>query len=312
MKKTQFLYYLSALCIFILVMICTNSYAQSIEGDATKELKVQKIDSGKVWKTGGLFNLNIAQGSQNNWAAGGDNFSFTVNTYLGFFAFYKKDRYSWDNTLDMNFGYLTTTTLGSRVNDDRIDLLSKVGYSLSPKLSVGVLLNFHSQFTKGYSYNSDGSKDLLSDFLSPGYLILSPGLDWKPCDGLSIFVSPITERLIIVNNDTLSAKGAYGVVPGKTTRSEIGAFATIMYLKNLSKVITYKGRLDLFSDYGDSPQNVKVNMTNMFTAKLSKILTASLALNLIYDNDIKLFGPNHDSPGLQTQSLIGVGLSVKL
>ena len=53
-------------------------------------------------------------------------------------------------------------------------------------------------------------------------------------------------------------------------------------------------------------------MNNMFTAKLSKILTASLGLNLIYDDDVKLFGPNHDSPGLQTQSLIAVGLSVKL
>ena len=53
-------------------------------------------------------------------------------------------------------------------------------------------------------------------------------------------------------------------------------------------------------------------MNNMFTAKLSKVLTASLGLDLIYDDDVKLFGKNHDSPGLQLKSLIGVGLSVKL
>jgi hypothetical protein len=32
---------------------------------------------------------------------------------------------------------------------------------------------------------------------------------------------------------------------------------------------------------------------------------------LIYDDDVKLFGPNHDSPGLQLKSQIAVGLSVK-
>ena len=75
---------------------------------------------------------------------------------------------------------VNTTSLGTRKNDDRIDLLSKVGYALTPKLDLAALVNFHSQFSKGYNYNSDGTKDLLSDFLSPGYVLLSLGLDYKP------------------------------------------------------------------------------------------------------------------------------------
>ena len=51
-------------------------------------------------------------------------------------------------------------------------------------------------------------------------------------------------------------------------------------------------------------------MNNLFTAKLSKVLAASLELDLIYDDDIKLFGPN-DSPAWQLKSLIGIGLTVK-
>jgi len=279
---------------------------------ATKEIKPSKIDSGKIWKTGGIFNLNFGQGSQSNWAAGGDDFSLSIASYLGFYAFYKKDKYSWDNTIDLNYGLVNTTSLGTRKNDDRIDFLSKVGYALNPKLNVAGLLNFHSQFSKGYNYNSDGTKDLLSNFLAPGYVLLSLGLDYKPAEGLSIFVSPITSRWTIVNDNTLSAKGAYGVTPDKKVKNEIGAFASITYIKNLSKVIAYNGRLDLFSNYEHNPQNVDVMMNNMFTAKLSKVLTASLGLNLIYDDDVKLFGPNHDSPALQLKSLIAVGLSVKL
>ena len=299
------------------VIIVNNGFAQDptvkdMKTNASKEIKKDKIDSGKIWNTGGVFNLNIGQGSQSNWAAGGDEFSFSLASYLGFYAFYTKGRYSWDNTLDLNYGLLNTTTLGTRKNDDRIDLLSKVGYELTPKLNLAGLFNFHSQFSKGYNYNSDGTKDILSDFLAPGYILLSLGLDYKPVNGLSIFVSPITSRWIIVRNDSLSAKGAYGVDPGKKSKNEIGAFMSVNYLHDLSKTISYKGRLDLFSNYQHNPQNIDVMMNNMFTAKLSKILTASLGLDLIYDDDVKLFGPNHDSPAWQLKSLIGVGLSVKL
>jgi hypothetical protein len=285
---------------------------KDLQSNSSKKIKKGLIDSSKVWNTGGQCDINLAQGSQSNWAAGGDDFSFSINSYLGLYGFYKKDRYSWDNTLDLNYGFLNTTSLGSRKNDDRIDLLSKGGYQIAPKLSLAALFNFHSQFSRGYNYNTDGSKELLSDFLSPGYILLSLGLDYKPAEGLSIFVSPITSRWTMVKNDSLSAKGAYGVQPGKKSKNEIGAFVTVNYLQNITKTITYKGRLDLFSNYQHNPQNVDVLFNNMFTAKLSKVLAASLSLDMIYDDDVKLFGPSHDSPAWQIKSLIGVGLSVKM
>lgn len=305
-------------CFFLFSFaIATSSFAQDQsvkdlrDASGSKSVK-EKVDSGKTWKTGGLFNLNLGQGSQSNWAAGGDNFSFSIASYLGFYALYKKDRYSWDNTLDLNYGLVNTTSQGTRKNDDRLDFLSKAGYALKPKLSLSALINFHSQFSKGYSYNKNGTSDLLSNFMAPGYLLTSIGLDYKPADGLSIFVSPLTSRWTFVRDETLSAKGAYGVTPGKKVKNEIGAFATITYMKNLSKIITYSGRLDLFSNYSHNPQNVDVMMNNMFSAKLSKVLTANLGLDLIYDDDVKLFGPNNDSPGLQLKQMMGVGLSVKL
>jgi len=315
--KTKLLRKIAPITLLITFLgIGSNSFAQDktvkdLQAGSNKEIKKDKIDSAKIWNTGGIFNLNIGQGSQSNWAAGGDDFSFSLATYLGLHAFYKKGKYSWDNTLDFNYGVLNTTSLGTRKNDDRIDVLSKVGYALNPKLDVAGLFNFHSQFSPGYAYNSDGSKKLLSNFLSPAYVILGLGLDYKPAPGLAIFISPITSRWTIVTDDTLSAKGAYGVDPGKKVKNEIGAFASITYLKNLSKTITYNGRLDLFSNYEHNPQNVDVMMNNMFTAKISKILNASLGINFIYDDEVKQFGPNHDSPGLQFQSMLAIGLSMK-
>lgn len=278
----------------------------------SRDLKKGKLDSGQVWKRGVVFNLNIGQGSQSNWSAGGDDFSFSIATYLGLQAFYKNGKNSWDNTMDLNYGLVNTTSQGTRKNDDRIDILSKYGYEIQPLLSVTGLFNFRSQFSKGYKYNADGSRELLSDILAPGYILLSMGLDYKPVKGLSIFLSPLTSRWTIVNNDSLAAKKLYGVDSAKNVQKSIGAFASITCNMGISPIISYNGRVDLFSNYEHNPQNVDFLMNNMFVAKLSKFLSASLALDLIYDDDVKLFGPKQDAPALQFKSVISVGLSLKM
>jgi hypothetical protein len=265
----------------------------------------------KTWKKGGLYGINVSQGSLSNWAAGGDDFSLSLNSVLSLFAFYKKDKHSWDNTFDFNLGYVKTTSLGSRKNDDRFDLLSKYGYALNSKLNVAGLFNFRSQFFKGYTYDDEGERTLSSAFLSPAYILVSPGLDFKPNADLSVFVSPITARWTIVKDDTLSAKGLYGVDPGKHSNGEFGAFASVNYLKEFNKNITYKSRLDLFSNYRRKPKNVDLYFTNVLNVKLSKILSLTWSVDMIYDDDVRLFGKNNNGAALQLKSLVGIGLLVK-
>lgn len=135
----------------VLFSTSLNIYAQDqsvkdMQAAATKEVKKDNIDSSKAWNTSGIYTLNFGQGSQSNWAAGGDDFSMSLATYLGLHAFYKQGKHSWDNTLDLNYGLVNTTSLGTRKNDDRIDLLSKYGYAIAPKWDVAALFNFNSQF----------------------------------------------------------------------------------------------------------------------------------------------------------------------
>lgn len=302
------------LLLFVLFSVSCLAQDEKVKGlkaESERTIKKDPADTAqKKWKKGGLYGLNVSQGSLNNWAAGGDEFSLSLNSALSLFAFYKEGRHSWDNTLDFNLGYVNTTSLGSRKNDDRIDILSKYGYALNDKISLAGLFNFRSQFFKGYTYD-DTSRTLSSDILSPAYVLLSAGIDYKPVEGLSIFVSPITSRWVIVKDDSLSAKGLYGVDPGKHSINEIGAFASVNYFKEINKIVTYKGRLDLFSNYKKKPKNVDLYMTNLFNIKLTKVLSATYSLDLIYDDDVRLFGPNKTSPGLQIKSLIGLGLLLK-
>lgn len=292
-----------------------NLYAQDetvkkLSSDAAVIIKKEADTLKKEWRRGGVYNINLSQGSLSNWAAGGDNFSLAVTSILNLYAFYKKDIHSWDNTLDFNFGYVRTSSLGSRKNDDRIDLLSKYGRAVSEKWNVAALVNFRSQFFKGYTYPED-VKTFASAFLSPAYVLTSIGMDYKPNQNFSLFFSPVTARWVIVKDDTLSAKGFYGVEPGKHTRSEFGAFVSANYLKEFSPSLTYKGKLDLFSNYKNNPDKIDVFMTNVLSVKLSKVLSASWNVDLIYDDDVRLFGDDGKSAAVQLKSLVGIGLLVK-
>jgi len=293
-------------------LIAQDQTVKKLKDETDKSIKKDDADTTiKTWKKGGLYSFNIGQGSLNNWAAGGDDFSLTLNTFLNLYAFYKKDKHSWDNSLDLNWGYVKTTSIGGRKNDDRIDLLSKYGYALNPKLNLAGLFNFRSQFFKGFSYTTT-TKTLSSNFLAPGYVLVSIGLDYKPTKNLSIFVSPITNRWVIVRDDTLSAKGAYGVRPGTKSINEFGAFASISYRKEFNKFIVYKGKLDLFSNYKKNPQNVDLYMTNILSAKLGKVFSVSWSVDMIYDDDVRLFGANKRSAALQLKSIVGAGVQIKL
>ncbi|WP_018627645.1 DUF3078 domain-containing protein [Niabella aurantiaca] len=284
---------------------------KKLQADSDRKIAKDANDTAQMtWKTGGVFNLNIAQGSLSNWSAGGDKFSLALNSLLSTYAFYQKGRHHWDNTLDLNLGYMNTTSLGTRKNDDRIDLVSKYAYDIGKKWDVGALFNFRSQILKGYDYN-DSSNTLTSQFLSPAYVLLSPGVTYKPVKSFSVFVSPVTARWTIVMNDSLSARGAYGVDSSKHVKTEFGAFATVNFFKEFSKSISFKSRADFYSNYLHNPQNIDVYWTNLLTMKLGKLFAINYALDLIYDDDARLFGPDRESARPQIRSMLGIGLSYR-
>lgn len=304
------------LLIILLISIIFHAGAQdptvrTMQAESSKSVKVISPDTSHIpWKAGGLYSLNIGQGTLSNWAAGGDDFSLTINSFLNLFAAFRNNKISWDNNLDISLGYLKTTSLGSRKNDDRFDLFSKYGYALNPKLNLSSVFDIRSQFFKGYTYPAN-VKTFSSAFMAPGFVLLSLGLDYKPAKDLSIFLSPFTARWVIVRNDSLSAKGSFGVDTGRHSINELGAFSTISYFKNINKHVSFKSRLDLFSNYKKNPQNIDLYMTNILSVKIAKFITFNWNVDLIYDDDVKLFGKYKTSPALQMKSIVGIGLQVR-
>lgn len=299
-------------------MVYSISYCQDnitvkkLQSEINREVKKGAADTTPwMWVKGGSVALNGTQGSLRNWAAGGDKFSMAINSYVNYYLFYRNGRQNWDNNLDFNFGLLQSTSNGTRKNDDRLDVLSKYGYNFDGKWFLTGLFNFRSQFFDGYNYSSS-SKSLSSTFLSPAYVLTSVGFDYKPSTRFSAFISPVTSRWVIVASKKLAAKGLYGVDSGRHAINEFGAFASINVLMPMTNNISYKGRLDLFSNYRNNPSNVDLFFTNYFSFKINKYLAATYNLDFIYDDDLRIFGDKGKSPSLQLKSLIGIGFTMRL
>lgn len=309
---------LTTLSVLALLGTTTAALAQdnTIQDLKSQSEKTITIDdtSRNVWRKGGIFSLNVSQAALDHWAAGGDKSSFSLNGLLNGYASYNKGKNTWDNILDMAYGYMKTNTTGFRKSDDHFYFTSKYGRQATEnkKWYYSALFDFKTQFANGYLYDSDGKQTYHSTLFSPAYVLLSLGMNYKPADYFSLFLSPITSRWTIVNSDLLASQQIYAPTT-KHIYNEIGAFLAANFNKDLSKSINYTSQLQLFSNYKHDPQNVDLSWTNLFTLKVTKYLATTISLNMIYDDDVKF--PTEDGTRqvahLQIQELLGVGFSYR-
>lgn len=312
------------LLVLVVFMGCQAFYAQIT--DAEKKLRDQKVDTTLGWRNGGVLAVNLAQTSLTNWAAGGQN-SFASNGLFSVFANYKSDKSTWTNSLDVGYGFIKQNGLDSRKTDDKFDFLSKYGRQAFDHVYYAALVNFKTQLAVGRNYPdatqpNDGVK--ISNFLAPGYLIGAIGLDYKPSAYFSAFFAPLTAKFTFVTDEDLSRVGAFGVDPGETVKSEMGAYLRVIYTKNdfkneFLKNVSFTTKIDLFSNYLENPQNVVVNWENLIAMKINRYISASIITQLIYDDKIKVpFDRNGNDiieagevvgSKVQFKEILGVGFS---
>jgi hypothetical protein len=103
----------------------------------------------------------------------------------------------------------------------------------------------------------------------------------------------------------------YNVDPERKVRFELGALVSLKYKNEIAKNVTYSTRADFFSNYLDDPQNIDVFWTNVFHLKVNRWLIVSYNFDLIYDDDVKLFGEHKNKAATQLHSQLGVGFAAK-
>ena len=267
---------------------------------------IHKTDT-TYWNGEGSFSINSSQVSLTNWAAGGEN-SVAGNAVLTYSLDYEKNRSLWLNRLELGYGLSRTKANGTRKTTDRIYLNSIYGYEVVEHWYASFFVNFQSQFAKGYNY-AVSRTDYISRFLAPGYLSFGPGVTWMPKEWFIATFSPATWRGTFVRDKKLSDRGAYGVKAGKKLHSEFGADLKLVARFDPLPNVSVYSRLDLFSNYLHKPQNIDVHWDTIVTAKINKWFSASLTLNMIYDDDVRFVWEQGGRaiPALQVKEVLGLG-----
>ncbi len=271
-----------------------------------------------LWKTGGNVLVNFNQVSMKYWAAGGVP-SISLLGRFESFADYVKGVHEWKNDFMVSYGIQKIKQNPSEKSEDIVRLTSTYSRTLNPKWKLTASGSFTTQLTP----TRDKDSSLVSRFMAPAYGLLSVGFTWTPAPKLEILLSPATGKATFVKEPTLSARGAYGVDSGATSRYEFGALVRATYERELMKNVSWKSRLELFNNYTDpnrpNRKNVDMDWQNSFFLKVNKWLSASVMFHTIYDADIPIaIDDNGDGvtdrydARLQWKEILGVGFAYQL
>ncbi len=295
--------------LFILAatMLAANAtFAQISETDNVKQKLSYESKDTVAWVHWGVFQLGINQGFLHNWSAGGELASLQADAVFSGNITRLYHSHVWSNTLDANYSlfYAYSNHFVPRKIDDRFDFTSKYGSRIdTTNFFITALFNLKTQFSKGFDYSvPEFDTFSASNRFSPAYLTLAAGAEYRKGRALSLFLSPAAARVTLASRYYTSRKpeGAFGIEYNKKARFELGAYFSGRYQHDFSKHITYKTRVDLYTNYlakdrkdslgkvvaKDNPGNVDIFWDNLVQVKLGKYFALTLALTMMYDNDI--------------------------
>ena len=309
--------------IFIMLMISgigwtgTGQELQKV-AKAKDEATAVKIPDTlkKHWLVTGIGALQFSQAAFSNWSGGGQN-SIGLTSLLNIKANYSKGKSAWGNTIDLGYGFQYIGKSGDAKfykTNDKIELTTAYGYQISKdaKWFFTILANIRTQFSAGYNYPDDST--VISNFMSPGYLIAGVGITYAPVKWFYVYLSPASGRATFVIDKKLSDSGSFGVDRGKQVKMEFGPYLRADMNKDFGKSFNISSSLELFTDYLHKFGNIDVNWNLLLTLKVNKWLAASINTQLVYDDDviIKADPTVEGGPRTQFKEILGIGLTVKL
>lgn len=258
----------------------------------------------KNWKITGDHSLIVNQSSFSNWIAGGTN-SFGGSARIKYSLDYKKGKNIFKNKITIGYGQVNNKNDKMRKTDDILLLESMYGRSISKNWYASVDLSFKTQMFNGYDYTAHPDytpQDRISSFMSPGYLTLGVGFEYKPDGNFQLSLLPITSKNTFVLDKKLQKKDNYGLKhDGDYMFMELGAMVTGKYKVEIMKNVVWDNVLSLFTNYLSHTERVDVNFGSVIDMKVNNHISTKLTFDLIYDHD--------QIDKVQTRQTFGIGLS---
>ena len=160
------------------------------------------------WACTGVVGLNASATGLVNWSAGGNN---NVNgvAFGKVRLLYQENNLSWETNVDLEYGlsYIEQDYDAFQKSSDKLNLNTKFGWQFHKAWFLTASADFKSQFAPGRKYGQSEDYDpIISKFLAPSYTDIAVGIDWKPNDIFSVYISPVAGRLTSVYVSDVFAK----------------------------------------------------------------------------------------------------------
>ncbi len=264
----------------------------------------------QYWQNSMQFDLGTSNTSLWNWAAGGYN-TLTLSLGLDAKANYAKNLASWNNRLQMRYGFLWSQDKENLLqkSNDLLQFESRLGYKIfeASKWNYTASFDFRSQFSDSYdSYKQDSETGkwngtLKSGFLSPAYTTVAFGMEWTPTDWFNINIAPITGGYTICTAQELRKKYGMKLISDELDPAvgtnyhsylfQFGAQVKFNFKTSINDVFKYETQLVLFTDYLNRPFRYnRVNWDNKISWKVAKYFSIGLNTWMIYDPVVVIDG----------------------
>lgn len=270
-----------------------------------------KVNYWRNWTTIGL-NANQASFSD-NWNGGGVN-SLALGANFDHKSEYNKDNKNFTTQLVLRYGTVKNKGQLSRKSNDRIFWDNKFSVKMSKSWSFFASLAWETQFMEGYKYDKDPETGeefrdyVISNFMAPGYLTESIGIEFAPDKTFSIRFGTGTARQTFILDDRLvfEDKESFGVDSGKNFRNEL-AFQLVANLnRDIGKNLNITSRYAYFANYNEwSDASHRLDAT--LTAKVSRVINVALGTVLWYDKNLVEEGEDI----LQRSQTLALGITYK-
>lgn len=281
----------------------------------------QRYEKLTPWIIGGDGTVGFTQTYSENWKKGGQSALSFLMVMKGFANYSRADgKVKWENSGEIRNGWIQPGDADSELqkNDDKFEITTRGGLSAFKKWYYSAELNFNTQFFNGYKYPTETNPEPISGFMAPSRTFFKLGLDYKPNKEFSLFLSPITAKVVYVGDTLKINQTNFSIPAGQKSLWIPGLNADLKYKKEIAKNITYETKYKMFVNYKQPFKKFDIDWENLLVMQLTDYINMRMMVHMIYDDDVKfpVFDANDvkigEEPKLQLKQLITIGFSYKI
>ena len=290
----------------------------TLNKNKTSQLKVD-LPAISRWSKGAKFQVHASQNYiSSNWYKGGES-NMAVTTYaMGYFNYDNRKGLQWDNKAEWKlglYGMASDSLRWLRVNEDLLRLNSKLGYKAFKNFYYTAEWDFQTSLFNTYKSNTYVRA---SGPFSPIRMSLSAGMDYKWKSMVSVFVSPLSYKLIYVA-DMSYREGVLpeeniahqvGITDGTRRSNQLGALIRTDFDYDFNESIGMEVHFSFFGNYAGKIKGVEVGCEVIGNFKINRFLSAKVSLYPRYDSTT--VPADGGKPKLQFYELISLGFNYKL